>query len=137
MFSAMNIASSGMSASKEWLEVTTNNISNINTTRTEDGGPYHRQNVIFKEKNGFDDLFSKEMGDGVKVDKIAVDTNEKVVFDPKHPDANQEGYVRYPAINLAAEMTNLVQAQRAYESNVTVFNDLKKVMQKELEIGRV
>lgn len=137
MFSAINISGSGMSANQEWLELTANNISNMNTTRTENGGPYHRQTLSFESKSSFDDLFQKQIGDGVQVDGITEDMTEHVIYNPEHPDANEEGYVRMPAIDLAAEMSNMIMAQRAYEANVTSFNSIKQVMQKQLEIGRV
>lgn len=137
MFGAINTSASGMSATREWMEATTNNISNINTTRTSDGTPYQRQTVNFAAKEMFDDLFSKQVGGGVEVNQVLHDKNVKTVYDPKHPDANEEGYVDYPAIDMAAEISNLIMAQRSYEANVTAFNSTKQVMKKEQEIGRV
>jgi len=137
MFSAINIAGSGITANKDWLEVTANNITNMNTTRTSDGGPYHRQTVIMEQKGSFDDLFNKQIGGGVQIKKVVEDKTENIVYDPRHPDADKEGNVRFPAINLAAEITNMMQAQRSYEANVTTLNSVKKVLQKEMEIGRV
>jgi flagellar basal-body rod protein FlgC len=126
-----------MSASKEWLDATTNNIANMNTTRTEEGGPYHRQSVVFKSQSLFDDLFQKHIGGGVKVDKIVEDQSEKLVYDPKNPDADKDGNVRYPDINLAAEMTNMIMAQRSYEADVTTLNSTKQVIEKTYEIGKI
>ena len=137
MFSAMNIAESGMSGNQEWLRTISNNISNMNTTRTEDGGPYKRQTVIFEQQNSFDDLFKTQVGDGVRVKEVKKDAAEQLTYDPEHPDANEEGYVRMPAIDMSAEMSNMIMAQRAYESNVTTFNSIKQVMQKQLEIGKI
>lgn len=137
MFSMFDISGSGMSANQEWLDVTSNNISNMNTTRTADGGPYHRQTISFESKSSFDDLFKKTMGDGVQVDEIKEDPSVQVVYNPDHPDADAQGNVKMPAIDLSAEMANMIMAQRGYEANVTTFNATKQVVQKQLEIGRV
>jgi len=137
MFKTIDIIGSGMTANKQWLELTANNITNMNTTRTEKGGPYHRQTLQLEAKNSFDDLFDKQVGDGVKVSKVVTDKTEDLVYDPQNVDANEEGYVRFPAINLAAEMTDMMQAQRSYEANVTTLNATKEVMKKEMEIGKV
>lgn len=137
MYRLLDISGSGMTANKVWLDLTGNNVTNMNTTRTENGGPYHRQTLTFESKTKFDSMFQKELGNGVKVDKVVEDPKEKLIFDPQHPDANQDGYVRMPDVNMVAEMTNMLMAQRAYEGNVTVLNATKKIMQKEHEIGRV
>ena len=127
----------GLSANKEWMEVTANNITNINTTRTKDGGPYQRQSVVMESTGSFDDFFNQQIGGGVEVTKVVQDTSVRLVHDPEHPDADAEGIVRMPAINLAAEMTNMIMAQRAYEANVTTLNSMKEANQKTLEIGKV
>lgn len=137
MFNGMDITYTGMSAMREWIETTNNNIANINTTRTSDGGPYKRQTVTFEQKDSFDSLFQKKIGGGVEIGHISQDNKTNPVYDPSHPDANAEGIVAYPAIDLAAEMTNLIAAQRGYEANVTTFNATKQVMNKQLEIGNV
>lgn len=137
MYRLLDISGSGMTANKAWLDLTGNNITNINTTRTESGEPYHRQTLTLKAKSSFESMLGQEMGNGVEVDRVVQDRTEKLVFDPKHPDADAEGYVRTPDINLVAEMTNMMMAQRAYEGNVTVLNATKKIMQKEHEIGRI
>lgn len=140
--SIYDVIGSGMTANKLWIDLTANNIANINTTRTAEGGPYHRQTLTFKAKDDFHTMLEKKagvkgIGDGVRVDNVIEDPTEELVYSPEHPDANEEGYVRMPAINLTAEMTNILMAQRAYESNVTVFNATKEVNQKTNEIGRV
>lgn len=137
MFSAINITTSGMTANKEWIEVTSNNIANMNTTRTSEGGPYKRQNVVMESKNAFDTVFEKQIGGGVEVTEVIQDDSTTTTYDPTHPDANEEGYVTFPAINLSAEITNLMQAQRSYEANATTLNSIKESMQKELEIGKI
>lgn len=136
MFSTLNISGSGMTANKTWLETIGNNISNVNTTRTEEGGPYKRQTVTFGERKEFEKMLQKETGAGVEVNEIIQDDNVRLVYDPEHPDANEEGYVEYPEINIVAEMTDLLMAQRGYEANASVLSATKDIMKKEMEIGR-
>lgn len=135
--SILDISGSAMTAHKEWMEAISNNLANINTTRTENGGPYRRQSVVFEGQEKFDTVFQKEVGDGIRVSKVVQDNNTKLVYDPDHPDANEEGYVEYPEINMTAEMTDLLMAQRGYEASSTVLSASKKVMEKTHEIGRV
>ncbi|WP_456363799.1 flagellar basal body rod protein FlgC [Priestia aryabhattai] len=137
MFSVLDISGSAMTGNKEWMEAISNNLANINTTRTKDGGPYKRQSVVFEGKEKFDDVMNQELGHGIQVSKVVQDDNTRLVYDPEHPDANQEGYVSYPDINMTAEMTDLLMAQRGYEANASVLTASKKVMEKEYDIGRV
>lgn len=137
MFNGLDIAGSGMAMSKKWMEVTSNNISNMNTTRGSDGNPYRRQTIILEEKNKFEGFLKDNGPRGVRIKEIAQDENEKIIYNPDHPDAGENGYVRLPQINITAEMTNLMVAQRAYQANASAFNTNKKMMEKELEIGRV
>lgn len=137
-----DVIGSGMTANKLWMDLTANNIANMNTTRTAEGGPYHRQTLAFRAKDDFTSVLEQKAGirgsgDGVIVDKVIEDKSEDLIYSPEHPDANEEGYVRTPAINMTAEMTNMMMAQRAYESNVTVLNATKEVNQKTNEIGRI
>lgn len=136
MFNGLNITGSGMSMAKKWMEVTSNNISNINTNRGEDGNPYRRQTVVLESKSKFEDKFNENIGNGVQIKEIVHDRNEELIHNPDHPDANDDGYVRMPNINLTAEMTNLMVAEKAYGANVSAYNANKKIMEKELEIGR-
>ena len=115
-------------------------------TRTEDGGPYKRKTVIFKEinnnNNSFKTMFDKELGNtnmlsGVKVDKIVEDDTEgPKEYNPSHPDADADGYVTKPNVNVVEEMVNMISASRAYEANVTAVNITKGMINKTLEIGR-
>lgn len=134
---AFDILGSGLTANKQIMDITANNITNMNTTRSAEGGPYKRQSVILQSKPGFDEYFNKNVGGGVEVKKIVQDNTYKVVYDPTNPDADAEGNVKYPNINLPAEMTNMMVAQRAYESNITVLNAEKNITNKTLEIGKV
>lgn len=127
---------SSMSGNRLWMETIANNITNVNTTRTKNGGPYQRQTVIFQEKKSFNDYFQQELGTGVEVKKVVSQNQDRIVYQPEHPDANEEGFVRFPSINLIAEYTNLISAQRGYEGAVTTYNSLKEVSDKTLEIGK-
>jgi flagellar basal-body rod protein FlgC len=144
-FSSMDISASGLSAQRLRMDVISQNIANINTTRTEDGTPYRRKLVVFEEKNlnsPFSNYLSKSSrekyaGTGVRVSRIIEDsTPYRSVYDPGHPDADENGYVKMPNINVITEMVNMISASRAYEANVTAINSTKSMALKALEIGR-
>ncbi|NMB44573.1 MAG: flagellar basal body rod protein FlgC [Clostridiales bacterium] len=144
LFNGMNISSSGMTAQRLRMDTIAQNIANVNTTRDEEGNVYRRKTVVFQEKvnNSFDQVFAKQLGrpngSGVKVVAIAEDeeTAMNMVYDPSHPDADEDGYVTYPNVNTVTEMTNLIDASRAYEANVTAFNASKSLALKGLEVGK-
>lgn len=145
IFSSFNINSSGLTAQRYRMDIISQNIANANTTRTEDGTPYRRKVVTFAEKNTHTP-FSRVLntardrysGDGVKVDRVYEDeeTEMVMVYDPSHPDADENGYVTYPNVNIITEMTNMIDASRAYEANSTAFNASKAIAMKGLEIGQ-
>ncbi len=141
----MNISASGMSAQRLRMDVISQNIANVNTTRDENGDPYKRQTVIFEERNvhTFDNALKTAQGgtlvsNGVKVTHVAVDneTPMNMVYDPSHPDADKDGYVSYPNVNTVTEMTDLIDASRSFEANVTAFNATKNMALKSLEVGK-
>lgn len=143
MFDAMNISSSGMTAQRLRTDIISQNVANVNTTRDENGNVYRRKTVVFQEKDlsAFSDVLDWKLGysgDGVKVTQIVEDTVTplKKVYDPSHPDADEDGYVSYPNVNTVTEMTNLIDSSRAYEANVTAFNNTKNMAMKALEIGK-
>lgn len=144
LFSSFNISASGMTAQRLRMDLIANNLANANTTRTKDGGPYKRQVPVFALKNAapfLPDFFTagpnKIAAGGVKVEAILKDpTPPRKVFSPDHPDAQEDGYVDYPNVNVIMEMTDLIAASRAYEANVTAFDALKTVTNLALEIGR-
>lgn len=145
IFSSFNINSSGLTAQRYRMDIISQNIANANTTRTEDGTPYRRKVVTFAEKNShtpFSRVLNlsrdKYSGDGVKVDRVYEDTETDLtmVYDPSHPDADENGYVMYPNVNIITEMTNMIDASRAYEANSTAFNASKAMAMKGLEIGK-
>lgn len=132
IFNGMRISASGLSAERLRLDVISSNITNVRTTRTEDGGAYVRKTAIFSEN------YDKKLGLlGVKATKIEEDKSPlKKEYDPSHPDADDEGYVEYPNVDLLVEMSDLISASRAYESNVDTLNAQKSMISKALEIGR-
>lgn len=144
ILNAMNISASGMTAQRLRMDVIASNVANVNTTRNEDGETYKRKLLVFSEKNStpFERILNSKtgaiVGSGVKVTRIAEDdkTPMKVVYDPSHPDANEEGYVTLPNIDTVTEMTNLISASRAFEANVTAFNATKNMALKALDIGK-
>lgn len=142
-FGAMDISASGMTAQRLRTDVIAENIANVNTTRDENGVAYRRKTVVFEEKpsdsfNDYLSVASSSIGNGVKVSAIVEDTETAMtlVYDPSHPDANEEGYVEYPNVNTVTEMTNLIDASRAYEANVTAFNATKAMTTQALQIGK-
>lgn len=143
VFSGMNISATGMTSQRTRLDVISENIANVNTTRDADGNVYMRKSVIFQEKGypSFSEVLlgtTGYVGQGVKITSIFEDTETegRLVYDPAHPDANEDGYVMYPNVNTVQEMTDMIDASRAYEANVTAFNASKNMQLKALEIGK-
>lgn len=142
MFGAIDAAASGLTAERLRMDVISNNIANANTTRTAEGGPYRRQIVVFEPRSGqqsFAQILSQQMdtGTGVRVAGITKDTSPtRRVYEPNHPDADKDGYVEMPNINIVSEMVDMITATRAYEANVTAVNAAKSMALKALEIGK-
>jgi len=142
MFGAIDAAASGLTAERLRMDVISNNIANVNTTRTAEGGAYRRQMVVFAPRDNttdFGQVLSEQLnaGSGVRVVGISKDTSPtRKLYDPAHPDANKEGYVEMPNINIVTEMVDMITATRAYEANVTVLNAAKSMALKALEIGK-
>lgn len=144
MFSSFNINASGMTAQRYRMDVISENVANANTTRTADGTPYRRKVVCFEEKPAdFTTCLHQATGkysggQGVKVTGVYEDnkTEMKMVYDPSHPDANEDGYVYYPNVDIVTEMTNMIDASRAYEANATAFSASKSMALQGLQIGQ-
>ncbi len=147
MFTAFDISASGLTAQRYRMDIISQNVANANTTRTENGDPYVRKVVYFEEKGvRGSDTFSHVLntvsknyaGKGVKVAKVIEDTKtpQNMVYDPSHPDADENGYVMYPNVNIITEMTNLIDASRSYEANATAFDAAKAMAQQGLQIGQ-
>lgn len=135
LFSSISISATGLSAERLRMDIISSNIANINTTRTEDGGPYKRKVAVFKEN--LDSAINNNNLGGVEVAGIVDDaTPLKKIYDPNHPDADEEGFVLMPNVNILNEMADLIVATRSYEANVTALNASKSMFLKALEIGR-
>ena len=133
IFKTFNISASALVAQKIRMQTISSNLANINTTRTPEGGPYKRRDVVFKT------VLMDEEGllNGVQVSQVVVDNRPpKVIYDPDHPDADENGYVRLPNVDLVEEMVNMMLATRAYEANVNAFNITKGMILKALELGK-
>ncbi|MCK8816536.1 flagellar basal body rod protein FlgC [Natroniella sulfidigena] len=139
VFDGMNISSSGLTAQRVRMDLISNNIANVNTTRTEDGGPYRRQVPVFASR--LKDEMAKfdgknQEGEGVKIKEIAEsDEPARLEYNPEHPDANEDGYVEKPNVNIVSEMTDMISATRAYEANVTALDSAKSMIESALRIG--
>ncbi|MBR6345289.1 MAG: flagellar basal body rod protein FlgC [Lachnospiraceae bacterium] len=158
LFTAFDISATGLSAERYRMDVIAENVANANTTRTEDGTPYRRKIVTYTTQETdyntpFGHVLDHIVGDGhtkrdsfaanqdaigygVKITEISEDndTQMNMVYDPSHPDADENGYVTYPNVNIITEMTNLIDASRAYEANATVLSASKSIAMKGLEI---
>jgi flagellar basal-body rod protein FlgC len=132
VFNGMRISASGLSAERLRMDVISSNVANVNTTRTAKGGPYVRKVATFQEN--YDDKLGML---GVKAVSIEDDKSPlRKVYEPNNPDADSEGYVEYPNVDLLVEMSDLITASRAYESNIDTLNAQKDMISKALEIGK-
>ncbi len=150
MFTSINIAATGMSVERLRTDVISNNIANVSTTRTPEGGAFKKSMVIIEpiaSKNPqwrspfVPESLDNGAGKGVRVREIVKDTSEgKFVYDPTNPDAIKSGphkdYVEYPNVNVVNEMVDLISASRAYEANTTVIQGAKEMFNSALDIGR-
>ncbi len=143
IFSGMNINASGMTAQRLRMDVISENIANADTTRTKEGGAYVRKNVVLTEKitpaHSFGEVLNRTIGGvstGVKATAIVndTDTDMNLVYDPSHPDADENGYVTYPNVNVVTEMTDLIDATRSFEANATAFEASKNIASRGLQL---
>lgn len=143
LLKSMKISSSGLAANRKRIEAISSNIANAQTTKTAEGGPYRRKEVVFGSepaRDSFGDILEGEMdaqAQTVHATEV-VSTNEAPVlkYDPHHPDANEQGYVAMPNVNVMKEMADMISAQRSYEANISALNTTKSMALKALEIGR-
>ncbi len=141
--SSLDISASGLTAQRLRMDVISENIANIDTTRTATGGPYRRRYVIFQEQSSkpfsqyLDESIGSTAGSGVYVSQIAEDQSAFTLkYDPTNPDANAEGYVQMPNVDLTTEMVDMMSATRSYEANITAVNATKSMAMTALEIGK-
>lgn len=136
VFDSMEVAGSALTAHRLWMDTISSNLANINTTRTLSGGPYKRRVPVFAEMldrtiGGYRDI------GGVRVTAIAEDrTAPRMTYQPDHPDADEDGYVAYPNVNLVREMTDMLVASRAYEANLSVVTTAREMWNGALEVMR-
>ena len=143
IFSGMNINATALTAERLRMYIISKNIANSQTTRTKNGLPYKRQVAVFKEAEGdnsfksiFESKRKKDTG-GVEVVGVVEDKSEfKLRYDPGHPDADENGYVKMPNVELITEMVDMITAQRAYEANATAVTTSKSMLQKAIDIGK-
>ncbi len=136
--SSLNIAGSALTAQRFRMDVASQNIANVDTTRTQNGEPYSRKMVVMQER--FSDMLDTQrnkVGQGVEISEIVEgDKSFKLVYEPDHPDADDLGYVRYPNIDMVKEMMDMMSATRSYDANVTTVNAIKTMAMSALQIGR-
>ena len=139
VFSAMEVAASGLSAERGRMNVVAGNLANARTTRTAEGGPYKRLDPVFTatpiNPRSFDPVLKKV--ETVQLTEVRPDTQPgSMVYEPGHPDANADGFVEYPNVNVVTEMVNMMTASRAYEAGVTSIESLKSMARAALRIGK-
>ncbi len=143
LFSSLDVSASGMAAQRTRAELLVENLANAETTRTPEGGPYHRKDVVFESDSSmgsFSSAFHSALDDnvtGVRVSETVVDNSEPDRrYMPGHPDADKEGYVAYPKINPAEDMVDLLGASRSYGANVAAISAVKDMIQKSIDLFR-
>jgi len=143
LLKSMKISASGLAANRKRIEAISSNIANAQTTRTAEGGPYRRKEVVFGSepaRDKFADILEGEIdakAETVHVTEVISSDKPPILkYDPTHPDANKDGYVAMPDINVMQEMADMISAQRAYEANISAINTSKSMAVKALEIGR-
>jgi flagellar basal-body rod protein FlgC len=144
LFDALNISASGLTAQRLRMDVTSANLANAQTTRTPEGGPYKREDVVLQEQAGNGTTFAGSLAGaiggstepaGVEVAAIIDDTTPlRKVYEPGNPEADAKGYVTMPNVNPVTEMTDLIDASRSYQANVTAMETTKSVFQKTIEL---
>jgi flagellar basal-body rod protein FlgC len=141
-FTAMEVSASGLSAERTRMNVASSNLANVSTTRGADGGPYKRRDVMLSSDPAAAGIPGGEAGGAtqgvfaVKVDGVVEDASPpRLEYDPGHPDANKDGYVAYPNVNVVEEMVDMITASRAYEAGVTALDSAVSMAERALQIG--
>ncbi|MBY0414000.1 MAG: flagellar basal body rod protein FlgC [Bdellovibrionales bacterium] len=143
LLTSLKISSSGLTANRKRQQAIASNIANAQTTRTAEGGPYQPKEVVFGSepaRESFSEILEGELEEKPQTVHAMEIMNSKkapiLKYEPNHPDANKDGYVAYPNINTMEEMANMIEANRAYEANITAIGVAKQMAMKDLEIGR-
>ena len=135
---SLEISASGLYAQRRRMDLIANNLANIETTRTEGGGPYRRKMIVLNTRpaQDFGEILNLQV-EGVRVDDIIEDTSPfRKIYNPGHPDADEKGYVLKPNVDLIIETTNMLMSRRAFEANIAAIKSTKQMVLKALEIGR-
>jgi flagellar basal-body rod protein FlgC len=143
LFSSISVSASGLSAQRERAQILVENIANADTTRTAEGGPYRRRDVVFESQSvssPFSSIIDSQLNSdatGVAVSQVTVDTSEpERRYLPGHPDADKDGYVAIPRVNPAEDMVDLLGASRAYQANVSAISAVKEMIQRSIDLFR-
>jgi flagellar basal-body rod protein FlgC len=144
VLSAIEVSATGLTAQRQRMQIISSNLANANTTRTEEGGPFRRKDLVFEStevshpfSSALNFALEREAATGVEVIGIYEDNTPFIRrYNPAHPDADEEGYVLMPNINSVEEMVNLISATRSFEANVQAISAIKEIAQKSVEIGR-
>ena len=140
LFSSLQVSSSGMSAQRTRAELLVENMANSETTRTPEGGPYRRKDVVFsteQQASPFSAIFQNEVGTGVAVADVVQDTRDpERRYMPGHPDADANGYVAFPRMNPAEDMVDLLNSSRSYQANVAAISSVKDMISRSIDIMR-
>lgn len=139
LLTALDVNASGLTAQRKRVEVSSSNLANSQTTRTNEGGPYRRKDVVF-QTTSFKESLGTAIDSGVEGVEVSELVDDPRPFDrryePGHPDADKEGYVAYPNVNVMEEMANLVEASRSYEANIAAIGIVKAMINRTLDLGR-
>jgi flagellar basal-body rod protein FlgC len=139
LITAMDVNASGLTAQRRRVEVSSSNLANAQTTRTEGGGPYRRKDVVF-QTTSFDQSLGTALSGGVQGVEVSQMVDDPRPFErryqPGHPDADKEGYVSYPNVSVLEEMANLVEASRTYEANIGAISIVKSMINRTFDIGK-
>ena len=140
---SLKISSSGLRANRKRMGAISSNIANAQTTRTPEGGPYRRKQVVFGSepaRDSFAEILEGELGEkaqNVHATEVVSSNRPPILkYEPNHPDANEQGYVAYPNVNIMEEMADMISASRSYEANISAMNTSKDMAMKAMEIGR-
>ncbi len=140
LFSSLQVSSSGMSAQRARAELLVENMANSETTRTPEGGPYRRKDVVFSSQmqaSPFSAVFQSELGNGVAVSDVVEDQRDpERRYVPGHPDADANGYVAFPRMNPAEDMVDLLNSTRSYEANVAAISSVKDMISRSIDLMR-
>jgi len=143
LLTSLKISASGLKANRKRMAAISSNIANAQTTRTAEGGPYRKKEVVFGSepaRESFSEILEGEMNENAEsvhaTEVISTDRPPILKYEPNHPDANEQGYVAYPNVNVMEEMANMISASRSYEANISALNTTKSMALKALEIGR-